>query len=108
MRYLFAIVFTIIASNYAFCETIQLSKMDSQTSTYIIRGSIGTNVDCYFELIKSIEKRGLSEKDIWVTFDDPKIDGLGVGFDGSDEYYTCENGELRSWEMGKYRVLKRY
>lgn len=89
-------------------ETVQLSKMDSETRTYIQRGNIYPNVVCYSELLESFWQRGLKEHDVWVSFDDPSIDGIGIGFDGSDEYYTCEKGELRIWEMGNYQVLKRH
>lgn len=98
-----------VAFPLAQAETIQLSRIDSETATYIQRGNQGNNVECYWFILDRLEKRGIHEKDIYVTFDDPDTDGIGIGLADTDESYSCENGELRAWsEEGKYVVERRF
>lgn len=94
---------------FARAETIQLSRMDSETATYIQRGNQGNNVECYWFILGRLEKRGIDEKEIYVTFDDPDTDGIGIELADTDESYSCENGELREWsEEGAYMVERRF
>lgn len=98
-----------VAFPLAQAETIQLSRIDSETATYIQHGNQGNNVECYWFILDRLEKRGLPRKDIYVTFDDPNTDGIGIGFADTDESYSCENGELRAWsEEGEYVVERRF
>lgn len=99
----------IMALQPAHGETIQLSKIGDETATYIQRGNQGNNVECYWFILDRVEKRGIPDKDVYVTFDDQKIDGIGIGFADTDESYTCENGELRAWsEEGRYVVERSF
>ena len=103
-----AAVILYLTSSSVLAETIQLSKMDDETITYIQRGNPYPTVECYNDLIETLLKRGHTERDIWVSFDEDDGDQIGVGFDGTDEFYTCTDGELRSWDLGEYQVLKRF
>lgn len=93
----------------AYGETIQLSKIGDETADYIQRGNNGNNVQCYWFVLDRVEERGIRDEDVYVTFDDLKIDGIGIGFADTDESYTCEKGELRAWsEEGKYVVERSF
>lgn len=110
-RKLFALVWVVFAifSSSALADTVQLSRMDDETATYIQRGNHGNNVECYWFMLDRLEKRGVPKGDIYVTFDDRGTDGIGIGFADTDESYSCENGELRVWdEEGKYIVERRF
>lgn len=83
--------------------------MDSETATYIQSGNQGNNVECYWFMLDRLEKRGIPETEIYVTFDDPGLDGIGIGFADTDENYSCEKGELRVWsEEGQFVVERRF
>lgn len=99
----------IAAFQPAYGKTIQLSKIGDETADYIQRGNNGNDVECYWFMLDRLEKRGIPDEDIYVTFDDQKMDGIGIGFADTDESYTCENGELRAWsEEGKYVVERSF
>ena len=98
----------LIFSTSTFAETIQLSKMDSDTRAYIQRGNPFPTVECYNAVLQTLFKRGHTEEDIWVSLDEEDAEQIGIGFDGTDEYYTCTDGELRSWEHGQYQVLEQH
>lgn len=102
--------FTILVTQpFAFAETIQLSRMSRATAAYIQRGNFGNNVECYWFMLDRLEKRGVPETEIYVTFDDPETNGIGIGLADTDESYSCENGELRAWdEEGKYVVERKF
>lgn len=95
-------------AGYVRAETVQLSKMDRPTEVYIQRGNIHQNVNCYASILQDFTKRKIRKSEIYVTYDDPQIDGIGIGLADADENYTCENGELRVWETGEYQVLKKF
>lgn len=60
-------------------------------------------MECYWFVLDRLEKRAVQEKDIYVTFNDPGTNGIGIGLADTDESYSCENGELRTWSKeGKY------
>ncbi|MQV32030.1 hypothetical protein GHK47_02705 [Sinorhizobium meliloti] len=104
-----ALATAFIAVPLAHAETIQLSRMDSETATYIQRGNQGNNVECYWFILDRLEKRGIPKKDIYVTFDDPDTDGIGIGLADTDANYSCEHGELRVWsEEGKYVIERKF
>lgn len=105
MRIFLSLLIILIASS-AHAETIQLSKMGDDTKTYLQRSNPFPTVECYNDLLQTLYKRGHTDKDIWISFDEDDGEQIGIGFDGTDEYYTCTDGELRSWEHGQYQVLK--
>ncbi|MEY9531945.1 hypothetical protein AB7M37_001709 [Sinorhizobium fredii] len=89
-------------------ETLELSKIDRKTELHIQRGNTKQSVQCFAYILKDFQDRKIRKSDIYVTFDDPNIDGIGVGIAETDENYTCEAGELRAWEAGEYRAVKRF
>lgn len=101
-------IMLVLITTSANAETIQLSEMDGETKTYIQRSNPFPTVECYNHLIDFLLKRGHTEKDIWVSFDEDDGEQIGVGFDGTDENYSCTDGELRSWDFREYQVLKRF
>ena len=105
---IFIFLLSLLMVSPVVAETIQLSKMDAETRTYIQRSNPFPTVECYNYLIDLLIKRGHTEKDIWVSFDEDDGEQIGVGFDGTDENYSCTDGELRSWDFREYQVLKRF
>lgn len=85
-----------------------VSELDDETRVYIQRGNHGHNVECYEYVLSHVlgPKADLSQ--YAVTFDDPSVNGIGVGSVDSGEYYSCENGELRSWDGGESILMKRF
>jgi hypothetical protein len=90
-------------------EAIILSEMDKETRVYIQRGNTGQNVECYFYAVKMmLQNSNATEADVYVEFDSPDLDGIGIGAVDAGEYYTCEDGVLRAWEMGQSTGIKRF
>ncbi|SCW79453.1 hypothetical protein SAMN02927900_05000 [Rhizobium mongolense subsp. loessense] len=89
-------------------DTLRLSKIDRKTEAHIHSGNTGRNVQCFAYILKDFQERKIRKSDIYVTFDDPNIDGIGVGIAETDENYTCEAGELRAWEAGAYQAVKAF
>lgn len=92
----------------ATAEATLLSEMDRETEVYIQRGNQGRDVDCYFWLLDDLRPDIAGDHVIYVSFDDPEIDGIGVSLAETDVFYTCEKGQLRSWEMGEYVVVREF
>jgi hypothetical protein len=55
------------------------------------------------EAMEQSQARKIKKSDIYVTFDDPQIDGIGIGLAETHENDTCEGGEMRAWEPGNPR-----
>jgi hypothetical protein len=95
-------------SEAARADTLQLSKIDRKIESHIRRGNTKKNVQCLAFILKDFQERKIQKSDIYVTFDDPNIDGIGIGIAETDENYTCEAGELRAWEANEYQVAKTF
>ncbi|WP_245442502.1 hypothetical protein [Rhizobium chutanense] len=89
-------------------DTLPLSKIDRKTEAAIRRSNAKQNVRCFDYILKDFLERKIRKADIYVTFNDPAIDGIGIGIAETDENYSCEAGELRSWEQGSYQVAKKF
>lgn len=102
-----AIVFLTSAAH---SETIALSKLDRKTAVYIQRSNTGQNVECYEYILKAILPKdpGFKKSNYYVQFDDPDVNGIAVGAFEAGDYYSCEDGVLRSWDAGDSMVLKRF
>ncbi|SEH91830.1 hypothetical protein SAMN05216228_1012192 [Rhizobium tibeticum] len=87
---------------------LPLSKINRKIESHIQRSNTKKNVRCLAFILKDFQERKIPKSRILVTFDDPNIDGIGIGLDETDENYTCEAGELRSWEANKYQVAKTF
>lgn len=99
----------VAASPRVCAETIQLSRMDRKTEVYLNRGYMPNDLDCYRFILDRLEKRGIPETTVYVTYDDPTVNGIGIGLADTDESYSCENGELRVWsEEGVSAVERRF
>lgn len=44
-------------------------------------------------------------EDLYITFDNPDLDGIAVGAGNSGFYRTCEDGVLRGWDAGDAVVI---
>ncbi|MFD1725787.1 hypothetical protein [Rhizobium viscosum] len=89
-------------------DTLPLSKINRKIESRIQTGNTKKNVQCLAFILKDFQDRKIPKSRILVTFDDPNIDGIGIGLDETDEIYTCEAGELRSWEENDYQVAKTF
>ncbi|CDM61288.1 MULTISPECIES: hypothetical protein [Rhizobium] len=97
-----------LVSVAARADTLQLSKVDRKIESHIQRGNTRQNVQCLAYILKDFQERKIRKSKIYVTFDDPNIDGIGVGLVETDENYTCEAGELRAWEANEYQLVKTF
>ncbi|MBZ9792529.1 hypothetical protein K9B32_20815 [Rhizobium sp. 3T7] len=95
-------------SEAARADTLPLSKINRKIESHIQTSNTKKNVQCLAFILKDFQERKIPKSRILVTFDDPNIDGIGIGLDETDENYTCEAGELRSWEENEYQVAKRF
>jgi len=89
-------------------DTFPLSKINRKIESHIQRRNTTQNMQCLAFILKDFQERKIRKSDIYVTFDDPNIDGLGVGLAETDENYTCEAGELRAWEGNAYQRVKTF
>ncbi len=95
-------------SDQSFAETRPLSEI-TQKAEARIQGQISDrDLRCYKYILRDFRSRKIKPSDILVTFDDPEVDGIGVGIFETDENYSCERGEMRAWEGGKYDVVKTF
>jgi hypothetical protein len=65
-------------SEAARADTLQLSKIDRKIESHIRRGNTKKNVQCLAFILKDFQERKIQKSDIYVTFDDPNIDGIGT------------------------------
>lgn len=98
----------LLVSEAAPAETLPLSKINRKIESHIQTSNATKNVRCLAFILKDFQERKIPKSRILVTFDDANIDGIGIGLDETDENYTCEAGELRSWEENEYQVAKRF
>ncbi|OWV94176.1 hypothetical protein ATY79_26770 [Rhizobium sp. R693] len=98
----------LLASEAARADTLPLSKIDRKIESHIQRGNTKKNVQCLAFILNDFQERKIRKSDIYVTFDDPYIDGIGIGIAETDENYTCEAGKLRAWEANEYQVAKTF
>ncbi len=89
-------------------ETLALSKIDPKIDRHIQASTSKKNGRCLAFMLKDFRERKIPKSRVLITFDDPNIDGIGIALDETDEAYTCEAGELRSWEGSEYEVSKRF
>ncbi len=89
-------------------DTLALSKINGKIEDHIQRSNTKQNMKCLAFILKDFQERKVPKSDIYVTFDDPNIDGIGVGLAETDENYTCEAGELRAWEANEYQLVKTF
>lgn len=66
------------------------------------------DIECYKYILKDFQQRKVRKADVFVVFDDPGIEGIGIGISETDENYSCEGGEMRAWEAGKYSVVNQF
>lgn len=92
----------------ALAKTRPLSEITKKTEARILRDNLKPNVACYKEILEDFQERKIKKADIYVTFDDPQVEGIGIGIAETDENYSCEGGEMRAWEAGKYEVVKKF
>ncbi|WP_246738002.1 MULTISPECIES: hypothetical protein [Rhizobium] len=95
-------------SDQSFAETRPLSEINQKTEARIQREISDRDLRCYKFILRDFRSRKIKQSDILVTFDDPEVDGIGVGISETDENYSCEDGEMRAWEGGKYEVVKTF
>jgi hypothetical protein len=89
-------------------ETLSLSKVDGKIDRHIQANNTIKNGQCLAFVLNDFRERKIPKSRILITFDDPNIDGIGIALDETDEAYTCEAGELRSWEGSEFQVSKRF
>ena len=88
--------------------TIRLDEMTEADWTAIQRGNAEAEWQCLQDALADAKANGASPDETYVTFEDPEVQGVSVGIGESDWNYTCEEGEMRSYEGGKYDVLRSY
>ncbi|CCM78843.1 hypothetical protein [Rhizobium mesoamericanum] len=104
----FLVLPAMLVSEAARADTLPLSKVNRKIEGHIQTSNTKKNVQCLAFILKDLQDRKIPKSRILVTFDDPNIDGIGIGLDETDEIYTCEAGELRAWEENEYQVAKRF
>lgn len=108
IRIVTLVLLALPVSEAARADTLPLSKINHKIENHIQRSNTKKNVQCLAFILKDFQERKIPKSRILVTFDDPNIDGIGIGLDETDENYTCEAGELRSWEENEYQVAKTF
>ncbi|OWW05418.1 hypothetical protein ATY81_00945 [Rhizobium sp. R72] len=108
MRIVILALSTLLVSEAARADTLPLSKINRKIESHIQHSNTKKNVQCLEFILKDFQERKIRKSDILATFDDPNIDGIGIGIAETDENYSCEAGELRSWEANEYQVAKTF
>ncbi|EPE94652.1 hypothetical protein RGCCGE502_29128 (plasmid) [Rhizobium grahamii CCGE 502] len=92
----------------ALAETRPLSEVTKKIEAQILRQNSRQDIECYKYILKDFQQRKVRKADVFVVFDDPGIEGIGIGISETDANYSCEGGEMRVWEAGKYSVVKQF
>lgn len=88
--------------------TIQLDKMTKADWTAIQRGNGETEWQCLQDALAEAKKMRIPASETYVTFEDPDTMGVTVSFVDTDSNYVCEEGEMRSYEVDDYQVIRSY
>lgn len=86
-----SLTLVLLVPSLSSAETVILSEMDEETRVYIQRGNTGPTVECHCYVLRMmLENSNATEADLYVEFDSPDLDGIGIGAVDAGEYYTCE------------------
>lgn len=88
----------------AYAEKLRLDKLDRETEVYLQRGLNDADSRCLTYILKKLRKE--DTKQWYISFDEPDQVGVEFGAADSDSNYSCENGQLVSYEIGEKYVIK--
>ncbi|WP_455153783.1 hypothetical protein [Brucella anthropi] len=90
----------------ASAEKLRLDKLDRKTEVYLQRGLNDADSRCFSYILKKLRKE--DTKQWYISFEEPDQDGVEFGAANSDSNYSCEQGQLVSYEIGKKEVIKSF
>lgn len=90
----------------AYAEKIRLDKLDRKTEVYLQRGLNDADSRCLTYILKKLRKE--DTKQWYISFDEPDQDGVEFSAADSDSNYSCEKGQLVSYEIGEKEVIKSF
>lgn len=90
----------------AYAEKMRLDKLDRKTEIYLQRGLNGADSRCFTYILRKLRKE--DTKQWYISFDEPDQDGVMFGAADSDSNYSCEHGQLVSYEIGEKHVIKSF
>lgn len=90
----------------AYAEKMRLDKLDRKTEVYLQRGLNDVDSRCFAYILTELRKE--DTKQWYISFDEPDQDGVMFGGADSDANYSCEHGQLITYEIGEKYVIKNF
>lgn len=90
----------------AYAEKMRLDKLDRATEVYLQRGLNDADSRCFTYILMKLRKE--DTKQWYISFEEPDQDGVAFGAADSDSNYSCEHGQLVSYEIGEKYVIKTF
>lgn len=90
----------------ASAEKMRLDKLDRKTEVYLQRGLNDADSRCLTYILKKLRKE--DTKQWYISFDEQDQVGVAFGAADSDSNYSCENGQLVSYEIGEKEIIKSF
>lgn len=85
---------------------MRLDKLDRKTEVYLQRGLNDADSRCFTYILMKLQKE--DTKQWYISFEEPDQVGVAFGAADSDSNYSCENGQLVSYEIGEKYVIKSF
>lgn len=109
MRALLFFLIGMILPTSLSAETIRYSDMDRETEVYLQRGLSWADYACLqWTLADMLWRHGVDAEKLYVTYDDPDVDGVSLEADESGFLRTCEGGVLREWDAGEATIIHEF
>ncbi|WHS32054.1 hypothetical protein QLQ09_08800 [Brucella sp. NM4] len=90
----------------AYAEKLRLDKLDRETEVYLQRGLNDADSRCLTYILEKLRKE--DTKQWYISFEEPDQVGVAFGAADSDSSYSCENGQLVSYEIGEKEIIKSF
>lgn len=90
----------------AYAEKLRLDKLDRKTEVYLQRGLNDADSRCFGYILTELRKE--DTKQWYISFDEPDQDGVTFEAADSDANYSCEHGQLISYDIGEKGVIKSF